>query len=83
MKRYGTPGPFLHDPCVIAYLLKPELFTQQLAYVEVETSSELTLGRTVVDIWRATPHRPNMNVATSIEAEGFYLLLTQALAKYS
>jgi purine nucleosidase len=83
MKRYGTSGPFLHDPCVIAYLLRPDLFTYQSAYVEVETHSELTLGRTIVDLWRVTPHKANMKVATSIDAEGFYTLLTKALATYS
>jgi inosine-uridine nucleoside N-ribohydrolase len=82
MNRYGTPGPFLHDPCVIAYLLQPELFTCRPAYIEVETSSNVTLGRTVVDVWQVTGHSPNINLANSINADGFYQLLIQSLTRF-
>jgi purine nucleosidase len=81
MKRYGTVGPFLHDPCVIAYLLEPELFTCRPAAVEIETTSELTMGRTAVDWWQSTDRIPNANIAQSIDAEKFYHLLTRSLAK--
>ncbi|MBF2029636.1 MAG: nucleoside hydrolase [Oscillatoriales cyanobacterium C42_A2020_001] len=82
MKRYGTAGAFLHDPCVIAYLLRPELFTTQSTYVEVELTSELTLGRTVVDLWQSTPHPSNAKLVVTIDAEGFFQLLVQALSAY-
>ncbi len=29
--KYGTDGGPLHDPCVIAYLLKPELFSAAIS----------------------------------------------------
>src|SRR5690606_15005672 len=53
-EKYGTDGGPLHDPCVIAYLLRPELFTGRHCNVEVEISSELTMGMTVVDWWGVT-----------------------------
>ncbi len=81
MQRYNTPGPFLHDPCVVGYLLQPDLFTSQAAFVEVETVGEHTIGRTIVDLWRVKDKPPNVMVVQSIEAEGFYQLLVQALAK--
>jgi len=83
MQRYGFSGPPLHDPCVIAYLLQPDFFTSYRASVAVETTSELTMGRTVVDRWHVTNQPPNANVVESIEADGFYQLLTQAIAKLS
>ena len=58
-KKYGWDGVPLHDPCVIAYLLKPELFTGRTINVEVETNSELTRGMTVADWWRVTDRAPN------------------------
>lgn len=82
MQRYGTVGAFLHDPCVIAYLLRPELFTTRSTYVEVELASALTLGRTVVDLWRSTPHSPNVKLVETIDTEGFFHLLGQALSAY-
>ncbi len=47
--KYGSEGGPLHDPCVIAYLLKPELFKGKHVNVAIETASELTRGMTVVD----------------------------------
>ncbi|MBD2035642.1 nucleoside hydrolase [Leptolyngbya sp. FACHB-321] len=82
MQRYGFPGPPLHDPCVIAYLLQPDLFTRRRAYVAIETTSELTMGRTVIDQWHVTNQPANATVIESIEAEGFYQLLTQAIDRF-
>lgn len=81
IERYGFRGGPLHDPCVIAYLLQPSLFKSRHLYVEVETLGEMTIGRTVVDLWKTTKHEPNVNVVHAIDAEAFYKLLTQRLAK--
>jgi len=83
MTRYGMVGPPLHDPCVIAYLLYPELFSSRPAFVRVETTSELTMGRTVVDLWQATAQPHNATVVTAIDAEGFFDQLTRSLATYT
>ncbi|MBW4474689.1 MAG: nucleoside hydrolase [Stenomitos rutilans HA7619-LM2] len=83
MQRHGFPGPPLHDPCVIAYLLQPALFTTSRAYVAIETTSELTMGRTVVDRNHVTNAPPHANIAETIDVEGFYQLLTRAIAKLS
>ena len=79
-ERYGMPGSPLHDPCVIAYLLQPTLFTGREAYVEVDITSPLTLGRTVVDLWRTSDHPANAKVIQTIDADGFYQLLIDHLA---
>jgi purine nucleosidase len=74
------PTYALHDPCVIAYLLSPDLFEGVEANVAVETQSPLTLGMTVID-WRGiSGRRPNARVMTKIDAERFYALLTDRLA---
>lgn len=79
--RFGGDGAPLHDPCTIAYLLKPELFSGQRVNVAVETESELTLGMTVVDGWGATERAPNAMFMTQVDAEGFYELLFERLAR--
>ncbi len=78
--KYGMAGGPLHDPCVIAYLLKPSLFKSRNLYVTVETTSESTIGRTIVDWWQSTNDEPNVNVVCEIDAVGFYALLTDRLA---
>jgi len=81
MDRYGMPGGPLHDPCVIAFLLRPELFSGRRARVRIETRSELTMGRTVVDWWGIEGDAPNALVVNEIDADGFYAMLTERLAR--
>lgn len=79
--KYGTDGGPLHDPCVIAWLLRPELFQGKRVAVEVETASERTLGMTVVDWWGVTGKPANALVINQIDSDGFYELLTERLAR--
>ena len=81
MAKYGAEGAPLHDPCVIAYLLRPDLFTGRHVNVEIETTSELTMGMTVADWWRITPRPANALFMGEVEAEGFYTLLTERLGR--
>ncbi len=49
-EQTGEHGISLPDPVAMAIALDPSIVTQQTEnYVDVETSSELTLGMTVVD----------------------------------
>lgn len=81
MEKYGSEGAPLHDPCVIAYLLEPGLFEGRHINVEIETVSELTMGMTVADWWRVTDREPNAYFVGRANAEGFYALLTERLAR--
>ena len=79
-QKYGTDGGPLHDPCVMAWLLKPELFQSRDVNVGIECESELTMGMTVVDWWGVTGKKPNATVCRSIKAQGFFDLLTERIA---
>ena len=81
MAKYGSEGAPLHDPCVIAYLLQPDLFTGRHVNVEIETKGDFTLGMTVADWWRVTGRAANAMFMGGIDAEGFYALLTGRLAR--
>lgn len=80
-EKYGSEGAPLHDPCVIAYLLQPELFSGRLVNVEVETGSELTLGMTVADWWGVTDRAPNVTFMGDIDAAGFFALLSERIGR--
>ncbi|MBT9311022.1 nucleoside hydrolase [Leptothoe kymatousa] len=80
-ERYGMAGAPLHDPCTIAYLLQPDLFTFKSTYTTVDTTSPDNLGRTVIDWWQRTGKSPNVEVAASVNAAGFYDLLLPSLAR--
>ena len=81
-KKYSSEGAPLHDPCTIAFLLKPELFEGKMCNVTVETESELTIGHTAVDFWHVTDRPVNANWMHMINADGFYDLLTERLARF-
>jgi purine nucleosidase len=77
-KAWSMEGGPLHDPTVIAWLLKPELFGGRLVNVEI-SCDELTRGMTVVD-WHAVTDRPkNALVLTEIDADGYFELVIERL----
>jgi len=81
VEKYGSDGGPLHDPTVIAYLLKPELFSGRNCNVEVETASPLTAGMTVVDWWQVTGRNHNALVMRDVDADGFFALLTERVGR--
>ncbi|MEM8556183.1 MAG: nucleoside hydrolase [Pseudomonadota bacterium] len=81
MEKYGSEGAPLHDPCVIAYLLKPDLFSGRHVNVEVEIASPLTMGMTVTDWWGVTDRPANALFIRDADAQGYFDLLTERLAR--
>jgi len=75
----GWDAPPLHDPCPVAWLLEPALFTLQPCRVSVETDSDLTRGHTAVEFREAVagtlPHR----WATAADADGIFALIADAV----
>jgi len=80
-EKYASPGAPLHDPCVTAYLIRPDLFTGRFVNVEIETTSPLTLGMTVADWWGVTDRAPNATFLGDVDSDGLFTLLTERLAR--
>lgn len=80
-EKYGSNGAPLHDPCVTAYLINPDLFKGRHINVEIETTSDLTLGMTVADWWGVTDRPANATFMGDIDADRFFALLTERLAR--
>lgn len=72
----GVDAP-LHDPCPIAWLLRPNLFELQPCRIDVETISPLTMGHTAVEFRSAAP---NARWAVGADADGLFALLGERLA---
>lgn len=81
--KWGFIGAPLHDPCTIAWLLRPELFNGIECHVSVETQGQYTVGMTVVDRYRLSPHEPNATVLLGVERQGFIDLLVEQIQAYS
>lgn len=82
-QKYGIKGAPLHDPCTIAYLLRPDLFNGKLCNVEVETNSSLTRGHTAVDFWQVSNRPRNAHWLYEVDHDGFFALLIERLARYN
>nr|WP_157505849.1 nucleoside hydrolase [Geminicoccus roseus] len=80
MERYDTPGAPLHDPCVIAWLIDPSIFKGKDCPVEIELEGR-SVGRTLVDWWNSERRPPNAMVMNEVDADRFFVLLTERLAR--
>lgn len=82
MTRYGFDGGPLHDPCVIAYLIRPEIFSGRQVFLDIETGSELTMGQTLADWWDIQEDKEkNAFVCDDLDANAFFDLLQERLSR--
>ena len=75
----GMADPAMHDPCVIARLLRPELFAGPHIHVAMEVAGTLTAGMTVADLSGVTRQEPNATWLNQADADGFFDLLFERL----
>ena len=78
-KTYGFTGSPIHDAVALAHVFRAGLVQTEHRHVAVETGSELTRGRTVVDLWRRTDNEPNAHVGVGVDGEAFVELLLERL----
>jgi pyrimidine-specific ribonucleoside hydrolase len=79
----GYVGAPLHDPCAVAYLIAPEIFSTHDYHIRIETSGEFTTGATVADRTGVTGKSPNVKASMGVDREAFIRLLTEACASYN
>jgi len=74
----GWDSAPLHDPCPIAWLIRPDLFETKACRIEVETASDLTRGHTAVE-FRVDPATARHRWATAADAQGVFDLIVEKL----
>jgi inosine-uridine nucleoside N-ribohydrolase len=79
-RTYGWDGAPIHDAVALAHAFRPGIVQTQYLNVEIETVSELSRGRTVVDRWHRTDREPNAHVGVEIDADAFFELLLERIA---
>ncbi len=80
-RTFGFDSPPLHDPVAVAAVLEPDLLQTRPMRVDVECESDLTRGETVCDFYGVTGKKPNAEVGTELDREGFFELLYRALGR--
>ena len=76
----GWDAPPVHDPCTVAWLMRPELFELRPCDIQVETRSELTRGHTAVE-FRVDPARARHRWAVTADGQGVFDLITDTLKR--
>lgn len=79
---FGFPAPAVHDPCAVAAILEPDVVPTRHLNVAVDLGSELSLGRTVVDVHGTTGRAPNADVGVGLDVDRFWDLMIAALGRY-
>ncbi|WP_412556384.1 nucleoside hydrolase [Variovorax sp. 38R] len=81
MAHYGMPGGPVHDATVTAYLLRPDLFQGRRIHIEIDSREGMGFGQTVAD-WHGSLKRPaNVQWIVDGDAQGFFDLLTEHIAR--
>lgn len=82
---YFREDPLLHDPCPLAWLVAPDLFTSTPMCVRVETMAGYSHGNSIG--WTGDrPDAPgplNANVHTSVDRDGFLSLMLDRIRRLS
>ncbi len=77
--KYGHEGAPLHDPCAVAWLVAPELFSGRRINVEIETQGRWTTGMTVADWWGVSGRAANALFMRDVDGPAFFDLLTRRI----
>lgn len=81
-KSCGFNGVILHDPCALAYVIDESILKTESYHVDIETQGEITRGKTVVDIYKVTGKKPNIDVAVKVDRDKFIKLLKNLIRNY-
>lgn len=79
---FGFPAPAVHDPCAVAAVIDASVVPTRHLNVAVDTDSELSAGRTVIDVYGTTGRAPNADVGMDLEVERFWKLMLEAIERY-
>ena len=81
-KVFGFTAPPVHDPCAVANVIDPNIIKAHMAYVEIETVSELTVGRTVCDLYGTMQRAPQVRVGYELAVPHFWEMVLETILSY-
>ncbi len=83
LRVFGFDAPAVHDPCAVASVIDAAIVPARRMNVAVDTTSSLSLGRTVCDVHGKTGRAPNADVGMRLEVDRFWDEMIAALATYA
>ena len=80
LDRFGDLGTPLHDPCALAWLIRPDLFKVRECSARMDLGPGPSRGRTLIDRWGRSGDAVNAAVLETVDADGLFRLLGERLA---
>jgi pyrimidine-specific ribonucleoside hydrolase len=81
-RAQGLAGSPLHDPCAVAYIIKPELFVTKSFHIDIECQGKYTSGMTLADRRPWSKTAPNVTACLDLDRKGFIDLVVEACKSY-
>ncbi|UYV35619.1 nucleoside hydrolase [Rhodobacteraceae bacterium D3-12] len=69
----------MHDPCVVAWLMWPDLFEGRDCNVTIETGEGPAVGRSTIDWWGRSGETANAHVIGTLDADEMFARMAQRL----
>jgi len=79
---FGFSAPPVHDPCAVAAVLEPAIIHAADMYVEIETTSVLSAGRTVCDVYGKLGKPANVRVGYGLDVARFWDVVIDTILSY-
>jgi len=82
-QHYGWDGSPIHDAVAVAHVARPDVVETVERGVRIDTESELSRGRTLVDLWGRAGWEANAHVGVDIRADDFLDLLVERMNSFA
>jgi inosine-uridine nucleoside N-ribohydrolase len=79
-RAYGWDGVPIHDAVAVAHVIDSTLLDTRYCGVAIDTGTELSRGRTHVDLWGVAGWTPNCHVAVDVDTDRFLQLLIERIS---
>ncbi|MEJ5928982.1 nucleoside hydrolase [Corynebacterium sp. H128] len=79
----GFDNPPVHDPCAVAYVIDPTVFSTVKVPIDVELSGALTTGMTVADFRAPAPADCHTQAAVQLDFDKFWAMVEAAVRQHS
>ncbi|MGM0936659.1 MAG: nucleoside hydrolase [Pseudomonadota bacterium] len=79
-RKYAKFDPFLHDPCVIAYLIQPEIFSSVEGNIYIEYGSKTLFGHSLVtNSTKNKVTKPKCTIVTDVDSSKLMPLIAERI----
>lgn len=79
-QKYAEFDPFLHDPCVIAYLIKPEIFSSIEGDIYIEYGSKTLFGHSLACSAKNKEAEPKCTIVTDVDTSKLMPLIAERIS---